>query len=55
MTNPDQPQIRRVITDAREEFAISAYQLQTAGQPGRSSRAMIDALDRPSPGAEQLP
>ena len=57
MTNEDQPRISRLIADARQEFAISAYQLETMGQPHQSSRAIIDALDRTDggPGPEQLP
>lgn len=57
MTNEDQPQIRRIVADAREEFAISAYQLETMGQPDQSSQSIIDALDRnaASPGPEKLP
>jgi hypothetical protein len=54
MTNEDQPQIRSIIADARQEFAISAQQLEAMSQPQQSSRAMIAALET-SPAPKQLP
>lgn len=53
MSNDDQPQIRRLIADARQEFALSSYQIEATGQPHQSSRDIIAAFNS-SPDAEQV-